>query len=432
MFTVRFHTFIVFGFCLFVSSCSTTSDYSNNPFEDHPAFFPQQALINSLPDWAARETKRESSISKTTQVLLGNEHRLTLIGDLVEQPGWYDDGSYWHFQSTYGGEGILDCYMLKNSYAPLHELQKSHDAEKDFLLEESSTVSQTVVTRAQINSNNGIPTAALDYLYVLDANTEDAVIAHIKGNVAYSQNHVLACTNSVFGYRVTFDRIFNRLATSWQMNDDNSNPHYKEAQLSKLAKRNISIATVELSMDEADTKIVMNTSTLVQLDANNVRYSDTNRVEYSSPDGRLINAYYTELTNGKLVSRLALKSEDTPQSWQVEGEFQSKPVRYTGIKINDLNSQIGLARETRDALRNSSSKGFNTIAWMPEFGPSNFPKSSFQVNRRKSDNHKTTTRVGDLTMHSTLDNTASSVESSMITNNQKVTVKRINVSGTFE
>jgi len=382
-----------------------------SPVEDIPYFhIPDDELNSALPDWAVAELKRESDASEQLILVLGDEHRFSLLGNLDNKPEWNDENGYWYFEVNYQGESPLECFVFNQDEEPMSRLASLHDTVLKWYKPETTTVDSRIIVRSGLHVQNDSPVAGLDYFLGMTDEAGESTIGLSQGYASYKQDHVLSCVGITFGYRETIARIFNELVDSWELRDaDLAQPYYRELYVMKLENYSVGFADISFEKDsDGDTAIRSLMSVMVKTDDQSVTTSDESRLEYSTPEGFLINAYATSVENGELTQSVAISPGDNDE-WFVEGSMQGKSIDYT-IKSAALpTSMLGDYQAVRNLIEDTQLSTIESVTWIESLDPSTFTTTTTNIKKRETDKNLVETITGPLKVDAIVNDAASAI-----------------------
>jgi hypothetical protein len=227
----------------------------------------------------------------------------------------------------------------------------------------------------------GNPFVAVDWMYRV--RTEQGLRAgQVKHLVASKEGRGLYCHHNEVGYTQTFRRIVGSLLESLEYRGPKRpEPYFSEVSTMSVRGRRVGVEYTTLVRDaDRDVRIDTRTALLLPVTSDTLQVSDTIGIEFSRPDGTLINQVHVESANGELVSHLKL--DPVPGGWSVEGTFQGKPLS-TRIEAEDApSSWLGDAFALRETLAEKGSGAEITRArWVPEADPTRLVDQTLSIGR---------------------------------------------------
>jgi hypothetical protein len=170
------------------------------------------------------------------------------------------------------------------------------------------------------------PYLALNWLYRVNDGKE-ARVGSFKQYAAAKENHGIYCQHIDIGYVHTFESVVRALVESLEFHDPTPvpKPFYSELSVASLKGLRVGYSMLTLVHDaDGDVKAENRSAMLLPVTQDTVQSFDSSHVEWTHPDGSLINAAYITSVNDVLDMNLGLKLKQGV--WHVEGEFKSKKI----------------------------------------------------------------------------------------------------------
>jgi len=177
------------------------------------------------------------------------------------------------------------------------------------------------------------PVLAVDWITV----TEGGAI-QLKLKMATKGDRSIYCHHAETGYAATFDAFFRGLVDSYS-GGTLVDAVFRDISLASIGETRVGYQFSEMTLDdEGDVYVFAQAAYLFPAAADALAASDDVLVEWSEPDGTLINAVTIE-SDGSDVTQLSL--EPTETGWHVTGEMQGKAIDETFEPSEPLLSALG-------------------------------------------------------------------------------------------
>jgi hypothetical protein len=170
------------------------------------------------------------------------------------------------------------------------------------------------------------PYLALNWLYRVNDGKE-ARVGSFKQYAADKENHGIYCQHIDIGYVHTFETVVRALIESLEFHDKTpaQKPFYSELSVASLRGLRVGYSMVTLVHDaDGDVKAENRSAMLLPVTPDTVQSFDSSHVEWTHPDGSMINAAHIVSVNDVLDMNLGLTSKKGV--WHVQGEFKTKKI----------------------------------------------------------------------------------------------------------
>jgi len=273
------------------------------------------------------------------------------------------------------------------------------------------------------------PFLALDWLYRVKS-PKGLLAGQIKHLSAVARGGASAhCYHNEAGYKATFERVVHGLVEHLEVAEPEPDPYYEEVSVVRIGDLQAGVARLAMTVDEqGDTKIVETLSLLVPVDQQTVMANDNYNVQFSSPDGSLINQIDVESQNGELSTQLALDPAD--DGWRVSGTFQSKKLQGS-LEPAEIPSTLGMMLDLRGFLPRAQPGAVKSFPqWMSD-NPLALTDVRFQVEGRVEDGIAARLDLGPMKLDGVLDANGSVVSATMAMGPAEMEIERLYVQGTL-
>jgi hypothetical protein len=326
----------------------------------------EQEQPESWPDWLKEAMAREAGVLESTPIALADgQYRFRLAGKAGE-PGAFDGG--WYVESDIGGDGPLECYLLTDSTDLATLIVNIADINIEAQAEGyGGAVGNRSVAALDAGAIDGVPYLALEWMYTI-GEAPEALLGLTKVRAASNGDVVQACAHNVVGYRDTFRRVFEKFVRSAQVPGSNAEPYYEEVAVQSVGGQRVGVAIATYTLDEAgDSRVDMSMSSLIPVGPGSLSYEDSSTINWSSPDGLLINAYTANTQNGDLVTNLEL-ARNEKGDWLVAGTFQGKEIEVVIDGAAEPLSELGQMQVTRKLFAGKAAEAAFAV-WLADADP---------------------------------------------------------------
>jgi hypothetical protein len=222
---------------------------------------------------------------------------------------------------------------------------------------------------------------ALDWMYQVEGS-----VGLLKQRMASISERSVYCYHDQVGYDATFARAFAGLVASLRYTRPvDPAPYYTEVSVTTIGGHRVGVSRVEMTQDaEGDTQIVQVSAMLMPRSAENVLCIDSADIEWSRPDGRLINRVHTQAEGRELVNSLELVANG--DGWRVSGIYKLKDMDAEFTAESPLVSYLGeyLALR-REVANNGRDARVAFLKWLPTVDPSRPLQAMYEVTGAEAD-----------------------------------------------
>jgi hypothetical protein len=215
------------------------------------------------------------------------------------------------------------------------------------------------------------------------------------------------CAHDDLGYTRTFATLTKAFAESLETRKSAAAPHFIEISTASMSgtKFGVTLTTLERGGD-GGFKARKTTALLIATHNGHVRSQDSTHLNWVRPDGSLIHAANTEISNGETSNKLSLKEQEDG-AWVMEGEIQGKAVKTHLPRDSKPGNWVAQSRELRALLSEPDAVGreHRMGIWISE-NPAKLTPAKTRVLTRRDD-RQFTARVefGSINATLTLDKT---------------------------
>jgi hypothetical protein len=246
-----------------------------------------------------------------------------------------------------------------------------------------------------------------------------------------ARDHSIACVRTGFGYRDTLDRVFEELLLETRFpGAEPKTAHY--TRIDRIERDGVTIGVQRMRImrdadgdDEISTEVALVTAT----DAGLLSTADSHRLEFSTPTGRLINAFRGNVVAGRMISRLELKPL-REGGWRVSGTHRNEALdaRLPAAKPR---SSLGRILEIERAIADEGveARGSFTI-WEPDINPTEWRDVSFRIQEHlPDDSYRIVLESDPWVIHGVSDSSGSMKTQEHILAGEGTTLRRIYQAG---
>lgn len=384
---------------------------------------PQPEIPSDWPRWLQKAMKKESRIKKKFEIRLDDGRiTTTMTGKRQEEINRHENLAF--ASSDIGGKSPVECWFYLEAVDPANAIEQMQRNVINSLAEENETTVRGMRPYfTDSGVHDGVPYLALDYLYTI-GEEDNIQIGLSKGRIAPVGDIVVACMHNEPGYRKTFARVFEGLVSEISVETDTPEPYYREIYRISLGDTPVGIAWSEFRKDaDGDTSIETGSATIVQVGPETVTVNDSYTVEYSLPDGRLINQADISTTDREVEASLALTYTDAGY-WHVEGTFQGKEVSFELDGATEPLSSLGQNQAVARMIAAGDQEKIGFPAWFAEVDPSTFQETVFEIEGRDGDLYTGVLTAG-IRMDARVDEQGSVYDASFSLGPNKMTMERV-------
>ncbi len=341
------------------------------------------------------------------------------------------EGSY-SIELDIGGDASVYCEVYPEGTDPANELRTQLNAAIQHIGTSQGKIEVRALESTESGALGAVPYIRLAWLYRV-ATPKGPMVGAFKQFVMEKGKQAVYCAHNDLGFTRTFTAIAQGFAESLEVQEAPPAPHYIEIATASMSGAKIGYAVTTMARD-ADGDILARqvSAMLIATDDGAVQAQDTTHIDWVSPDGSLINAASSDVSNGELSNNLSLKEVDG--AWMVEGDVQGKQVKTQLPKDSQPGTWLGQAQQLRALLAEPNPVGReHTLGvWLAE-NPEKLTIAKTKILAKQGDKHFTALgEFGGMTANLTLEN-ASGMASEADIKMGPVSIKleRVYVNGSF-
>jgi hypothetical protein len=318
----------------------------------------------------------------------------------------------------------ITCFIWKEELELATTIVRTAPAIFEVLVEDTEyEISDQRISAIQGGSAGGVPYHAAHWTYRMG----DA-IGVMKVAAANKQGRGIACNHYDAGFSETFEQTFLDLVTSFEVNHPPPVADYAEVQVVRMGGLPVGVEWLRLTRDdEGDVRIDVASSLLMPRSASDLLATYSTLIEWSTPDGQLINAWSTEADVDTQHTRLSLRRSDE-RGWFVQGEFQGKGLDIDLAHEGPIDNGLTEWNALRERLVPHGDEEVVTgVRWLAEADPASVLEYELAV--VKGDPSQVQARLGPLRMRGVRDAEGLIASGTFEAGNAQMQVERVHQRG---
>jgi len=260
-----------------------------------------------------------------------------LVGELART------AESWFGKFDIGSNTPVECHVFDEAKDPANTLVKLSAK-----LFEVAGRSRKIENREilAVDAGNAGPDPYLSFDWVVKI---DGLAYQIKQKFATRGDRSLYCLHDESGYAIAFDRFFAGFLSSLEVEEGGA-PLYRDIMVLSIAGNEVGYQAVSIVRDaDGDYRVDTQGAMLIQTASDEAMASDDQSVEFSRPDGTVINEVWAT-SDGRDLTRLDLARKSG--AWTVTGQMQGKPIseRFEGRLVSAVDENRRITRVARGEL----------------------------------------------------------------------------------
>lgn len=233
-----------------------------------------------------------------------------LVGTVEKVDGIYS------IELDVGGDTSVHCVVYPEGIDLANSLRVTFEHMIKAIEASEGKIEARALESTDAGAYGAVPYIALSWLYSVKG-PQGVLVGGLKQLVMEKGGHGVVCLHDDLGYTRTFAAVTRAIADSLQTREPAGAPHYVEIATASMSGAKIGVAVTTLERDaEGDTRAMQMTALLLATEDGAVRSEDSTDIHWLRPDGTLINAASTSISNGELSADLSLTAED--EAWVVQ------------------------------------------------------------------------------------------------------------------
>ena len=278
--------------------------------------------------------------------------------------------SYYEWSLDIGSGEPVGCWLYPDGVNMANALEKLSDA----FFDELSTIGELEgkqIAGTDAGDAGGAPYIGVQWVFRMMQGGVSAA-GQVSARVALKQGVGIACVESELGFEETFRRVFSQLVASLEFQASEAEPYYSEIAVVRVRGKTVGVQEIKLTLDEdGDTRVVTTVAVALPTSPTDLMANDQYDVQYSTPEGDLINQWTQSIDGGEVTTQLSLKSA-SDEAWTVEGTFQQKEINAT-IEGPALESMLGQMNSVKNLIAGGQKDSEVTHRiWVASIDPTQF------------------------------------------------------------
>jgi hypothetical protein len=317
-------------------------------------FAPAAGAAEGEPAWLVAARAREGTLAEPQRVVAGDGAVSFSVPARVVRPVSFAEGSY-ELGLDIGSKVPVSCEILTDTTDLANFLAATSTVLFDNITANlGGQIQARAVERIDAGAANGAPYLTLDWAMVIRTG-EEARLGIVKQAVGERDGHVVYCAHDDIGYATAFRAVFTGILESLAVAKPPPAPRYRSIYLLATAGQPLGLQVNTLVTDgDGDLKMTSQASLLVPVDGGLTTIEEA-LVEWSRPDGALINAAYVLQEGAQTTTRLGLAEADG--RWFIDGTQRGSAVRQELAAGDRPSSLLPGSRALRDLAGGDEPEG---------------------------------------------------------------------------
>jgi hypothetical protein len=276
------------------------------------------------PAWLVAARAREGTLAEPQRVVAGDGAVSFSVPARVARPVSFAEGSY-ELGLDIGSKVPVSCEILTDTTDLANFVAATSTVLFDNITANlGGQIQARAVERIDAGAANGAPYLALDWALVIRTG-EEARLGIVKQAVGERDGHVVYCAHDDIGYATAFRAVFTGILESLAVAKPPPAPRYRSIYLLATGGQPLGLQVNTLVPDaDGDLKMTSQASLLVPVEGGLTAIEEA-LVEWSRPDGALINAAYVLQEGAQTTIRLGLA--EAGERWIIDGTQRGSAVR---------------------------------------------------------------------------------------------------------
>jgi hypothetical protein len=387
------------------------------------------------PQWLTDARAREGKLEEVRQIHSSDgwfsaQLPVAVIGRIDKVQGSYT------VEFSVGSETTASCEIYPETKDPAALIRAVAQQVFPGVIEKAQgKVERRAIEVVNAGQFGTTPYLALNWLYRVNDGKE-ARVGAFKQYAAAKEKHGIYCQHIDIGYVHTFESVVRALVESVEFHDRTpvQKPFYSELSVASLKGLRVGYSMLTLVRDaDGDVKAENRSAMLLPVTQDTVQSFDSSHVEWTHPDGSMINAAHASSVNDVLDMDLGLKPKKGV--WHVEGEFKSKKIDQNIESQTSPSTWLSESLQRRAWLGGDSAAAADNVSleWV-SLDPIHFTESRDVLLEHPSQTGEAHLRnttagiVSDITADAT---TGQLLKAVIPIANQTITLERIDTQGSF-
>jgi hypothetical protein len=303
----------------------------------------------SPTEWLQRMLAREVERSRQYEIassdgFLSARSSARLRGEIEEREGSY------YAQLDLGSEVPIECIFYSEQLHLASSLGIASQSNFDVIASRVGPLQQKQIGAIDAGSVDDNPYLGVEWIYVVQ-HGDDAIANQFEAFIGRKRARSIMCQHNELGFSRSLREVFVEILESVEFSEpDAPGPYYREVWTATIRDRKVGVMETMMSLDaDGDTRVDAVTALVIPVDESTLATTDSYEVEFSRPDGTMINKIGIEVENQELITELQFGPVDA-NSWAVSGMFQGKQIESRIPRNETLLSYVGQTWALRDAI----------------------------------------------------------------------------------
>jgi hypothetical protein len=391
------------------------------------------ATADTEPDWLVAARAREGKPAPTQRVESSDKAIAFSVPARLIRPITATDGSYL-FDLDIGGSLPASCEIFAGDVALASLLgETSENLLNAAKAAQGSKLEASKPDRIDAGVMGDAPFMALDLAYRARTG-EEARFGTVKQLAAVRLGHVLYCSHDEVGYVRSLRDVFAAMLSSLVVANPPAPPRYLAVDVVSIGGQPLGLQLARLEADaDGDLKMTTSVSLMLGTGDDGMSTSQDMTVQWTRPDGSLLNAFHIGADDDGITTELRLEPEG--DRWNVSGTLQGKELAQSLVAAPAPDSLLTSAWAIRDLTRATGSSGRATTQrlWVPGIDPTRLINVTTRIAEPVPPAAvKATQSMGPVTAELVLDRTSGDlVRGSLPIGAQRMEMVRVHVQGEF-
>ncbi len=295
--------------------------------------------------------------------------RAEVPGRLLEALEDSDNSAFGRFDI--GANNPVACHFFFDRVDLASTLVQSSEVIIGQIATEAGVEVRRAVEGIDAGAIAGSPFLSLDWLFWMDAGGGE-----IKQRAANRAGRSVYCAHDSPGYTKSFERFFAALVSTLEFpGDTRPEPFYREISVSSFHEHRVGVTEIAFVRDEAgEVRAEKFSAALIASKSDSIAANDVYQVEWSRPNGDLINAHYAAMDDDAVTELRLVATRG--REWSVEGNYRSRPLEARFTSDGPLASSLSEFLVYR-ALA-AGEEAFSIERWVPEAAPTSATLFGFE------------------------------------------------------
>jgi hypothetical protein len=305
------------------------------------------------PQWLVDARAREGQLIEP-HVVTSTDKRISFSVPVALSGKLKEDKSSYEALLTLSPAAVADCLILKSDIDVAEFLRETAQSTFPEIEKAQGKMEKRAVEHIDAGVAGG--TAFLGVTWVYRVNDgKGAKLGGLRQIAASRSDHGIYCAVNDLGYAKTFEQVVRALIESLKIEQDEAMPYFSDLSVAIVRDMRVGYLAFNMIRDkDGDTKAVQSTTLLITTGSDALLARDMYLVEWTKPDGAMINSKRIISTNGEIDMDLDLKKADA-RGWFVQGKFKGKDVKETittgapATRLSQMNVIRGLLAKEKPA-----------------------------------------------------------------------------------